>query len=532
MIRLDGPEAGFARSCGPQSGQGRGRDKGGTKRLHVDEQAGSEQEWAGRGRTAAPVRNLETVMTAPEPDVQWYIARDGRQYGPVSAVEMAKLVELNHLKPTDLLWRPGFADWRPALTVFPAAVPPPALDLPAAPAPSNASTAGRSSVQRAAPAPSMSGAELRSAPVQAEARHAPGPSREPVDARPAAAPAATEAAKNAALRASQATGSGRDGDGAGRGWGSAKVAAAVVVLVVAGAGGYVLLKGGTGTDKKDATPVVVAASGPNKVSAPGNEARGPDTASTKTAAVPESAASLAAPTASSPAAPGGGSSVIRPPLDATEIEKRLQQSEVWRFIKRDYADWYGARMREVTGLPGEQRTEQNVDKHLVAALVGLRRENADKALAASTEKLKRVASAFLDNLHTLAGRDVNACFNFISQGESSSAVVQDLVQGAASSPIQKQIIAILEAIGEGAKSPHDHEKPQKADYDALAEQLTKLGWTQNDLQLFADPKALARAEPAKVCKMVQDWFAAHLAISDAAVQERLLVETLRPVVAG
>ena len=31
---------------------------------------------------------------------------------------MAKLVELGHLKPTDLLWREGFPDWRPAMVVF------------------------------------------------------------------------------------------------------------------------------------------------------------------------------------------------------------------------------------------------------------------------------------------------------------------------------------------------------------------------------------------------------------------------------
>jgi hypothetical protein len=32
--------------------------------------------------------------------------------------------------------------------------------------------------------------------------------------------------------------------------------------------------------------------------------------------------------------------------------------------------------------------------------------------------------------------------------------------------------------------------------------------------------------------MLQDWFSAHLAITDPAVQERLLFETLKPVVSG
>ena len=52
------------------------------------------------------------------------------------------------------------------------------------------------------------------------------------------------------------------------------------------------------------------------------------------------------------------------------------------------------------------------------------------------------------------------------------------------------------------------------------------------LQLFSDERALARAAPDKVCQLVYDWFAAQLAISDGEVQQRLLVDSLRPVVAG
>src|SRR3989304_381446 len=58
-------------------------------------------------------------MTGQQPDIQWYIARDGKQHGPLSDVEMRTFVAQGHLKPTDLIWRPGFADWRPAPAVFP-----------------------------------------------------------------------------------------------------------------------------------------------------------------------------------------------------------------------------------------------------------------------------------------------------------------------------------------------------------------------------------------------------------------------------
>ena len=58
-------------------------------------------------------------MTATSAEIQWFIAREGKQYGPVSDAEMQKLAELRHLKPGDLLWRPGFPEWRPATAVFP-----------------------------------------------------------------------------------------------------------------------------------------------------------------------------------------------------------------------------------------------------------------------------------------------------------------------------------------------------------------------------------------------------------------------------
>ena len=55
---------------------------------------------------------------APQEPIQWYLARDGQQYGPLTDVEMQKFNELGHLKSTDLVWRKGFADWRPAGAVF------------------------------------------------------------------------------------------------------------------------------------------------------------------------------------------------------------------------------------------------------------------------------------------------------------------------------------------------------------------------------------------------------------------------------
>jgi hypothetical protein len=108
-------------------------------------------------------------------------------------------------------------------------------------------------------------------------------------------------------------------------------------------------------------------------------------------------------------------------------------------------------------------------------------------------------------------------------------IMQSPEQGAA---VQAQVAAIFEAIADGRKTPTSHERAVKEDYEVLVQQLTKLGWKEDDLKVFSNPSALSREPPARVCQMVQDWFVAHLSVEDKATQERLLVETLKPVVSG
>jgi hypothetical protein len=43
----------------------------------------------------------------------WFIARDGKEHGPITELEFRKLVELGHLKDTDFVWHDGAADWMP-----------------------------------------------------------------------------------------------------------------------------------------------------------------------------------------------------------------------------------------------------------------------------------------------------------------------------------------------------------------------------------------------------------------------------------
>jgi uncharacterized protein DUF4339 len=54
---------------------------------------------------------------------QWYLSRNGQQHGPFSDADVANFARLGQLQGNDLIWREGFASWRPALTIFPEPLP-------------------------------------------------------------------------------------------------------------------------------------------------------------------------------------------------------------------------------------------------------------------------------------------------------------------------------------------------------------------------------------------------------------------------
>lgn len=479
-------------------------------------------------------------MTGSNAEIEWYIARDGQQHGPLSDAEMRLFVESGHLKATDLLWRVGFTDWRPAPLVFP----------PRAPAEPQARTQPAAAAQQAPHTTATSQTQ------PAQQTHQP--------TRPAAGavnPMTAGMSQRPTANAAAAGGTGRKeprqelvsvaneqpaGDYEieprhGRG----KVIALSVLLLalIGGAIGYVAthkneimsLAGMVKTADKvplvKAEPAVTAAL--KKPDAPNPAPPAPDAAqpaapasvatTTPAAATPaEPAAPPAAPVAAPPAASGA----------LAKIDAQYQKSRLWSYMKREYPEWYGQNVAQAAKLIDAQMPDRDATRHMIEAMVALRRKNAELALKADTAKLKSIASAFLDNLQSLSEKGPDACYGFISQGEVSPAAIDLFHQPQNAATLEAQAMAIFEAIGAGQRTPTAHDRPKKEDYDVLAAQLGKLGWSQADLQLFADPKALAKAEPARVCQMVRDWFKAHVSIADQTVQERLLYETLRPVVSG
>ncbi|KWT69811.1 hypothetical protein APY04_1311 [Hyphomicrobium sulfonivorans] len=419
-------------------------------------------------------------MTGQQADIQWYIAREGKQHGPLSDAEMRTFVAQGHLKPTDLIWRAGFADWRPAPAVFPFpqpdAAPPPPPAAPAAPAARWPESGPSQHAQNYGGAGGHQGGMGESYGGDSQ------PSFDPERIRTT------------------------DGFDEGRGSNLRRIVGALTLIALLGGGGWYFWQSGAVSSLQDS---ISSADGEVPT------VHAPDASTSDTPLSAQNAAPAAELNAS-----------------AQELDAKIGQLAAWVVVKREFPDWYAQKLNEAANLKAENKTEAEIDQFFAESLVALRREHANDALASSTPHLKQVATAFLQNLKALSEKSMDACYSFISQGETSAAVLEVLQSPEAGAPVQAQVASIFEAIADGRRSPTAHDKAVKEDYDVLVQELTKLGWQPNDLQVFSNPSLLGKEPPQRVCQMVQDWFLAHLSVPDASVQERLLVETLKPVVSG
>lgn len=486
--------------------------------------------------------------------IEWYLARDGQQHGPVTDAELKKIIELGYLRPADLVWRQGMPEWALAESVLdlspPAPAPPPAPVAsestgPAAPArgPSTVDVNRRAGPQgrpdyeavsahrmdgrpggepasaagQRQPSAAMAGGRQGhgAAAMQPQAQHV-GAQRGPMPApqgpqggyqphsgaRGAAQPAPSRPERASPISAT-VPGDG-DADAEPERSFPWRTVAALVILAGLAAGALALYKTGKLTDIPFLAAPVVSDSVP-VVSRPGNAVR--DAGSTAVAG------------------PMVGSGTRQ------AIDESLQRSPLWRLLKRDFSDWYQDRIAEVAKLSSESKSEREISASMTRAIVDLRRRHHADALAAGPARLKSMAAAFVDNLSRLSRISTPACYGYISQGEASPAIA-DLQSPEERALIDAQLATIFDAVAEGRQSPTTRDPPKREDYDILSSELAKRGWSAADLQLFTDARALSRAAPEKVCQMVQDWFAAQLAVEDEPAKIRLLGEALKPVVAG
>lgn len=507
---------------------------------------------------------------------EWYLARDGQQFGPITIAEMRKLIEFGHLKDTDLVWRVGLAEWQPSSFAISE------LDELArrtaqqeAPAPSTSQQPGRSSRpehQGQQPDPSTigqhgqnyrAGQNQRSSPQHPASAHdaasaqAPGAYRPGPQAgqgprggygSPAYGPGLQQQAPGSdqspqANRMQQrgphayqqpAAGYGPQQQRAQAGGGQIRPAqlggvqrpadvaddddydddaprgsvlgvivrsiAAILILSLIGAGGwYAYLN-------KD-TLLAMAGLQPGNVSAPLVSASDDvQTLAPSTGAPPETGAA------------------------ARPIE--LFQTELWETVDEAFPLWAAQRKEEALEAQRNGKSEGEVERGLLVAIATLRRKYWQNALSAEPNSLRTIATVFVENLKALTDKDVEACYSFIRQGEASPKVLALLNDESFAGPLRQQLQVIMQAIMSGRRDPNTHAPPLQKDYRLISQELTKLGWTNNEMTMFGDPKKLAQAEPAQVCKLVTDWFTAQLLLTDSEAQTRLLVQSLRPVVSG
>src|SRR5690606_32721110 len=119
-------------------------------------------------------------------------------------------------------------------------------------------------------------------------------------------------------------------------------------------------------------------------------------------------------------------------------------------------DWYDERLHEVARLRSEGRDRSEIARRLAEAVIALRRQNAEHALAASPAALQSIAESFLGSLQHLSRQSVQACYGFISKGETSPPVVELMSSPEHARMLQQQATAVFKAIVEGRRSRQMH----------------------------------------------------------------------------
>jgi len=320
------------------------------------------------------------------------------------------------------------------------------------------------------------------------------------------------------------------------------VAAALFVFVILGAGGLFAYN-----NQKDLAALVSTltddqSKGTNEIAvvrAPREPARenvgnAASPSSDETVSTGTTGSTVASLNNGSTAAPKPQSVSAPPADDNTPLpDLPILKSEMWKFAEANFSDWAQKRRAYLRELASENKTREEANKYLVESFVRFRRDNSAIALMAAPDDLRRIATAFVASLKALTVKGADACYAFVSNGESTPEVAPLYFEPQIGEKIEIQMLAIMQAIASGKSAPSQARKPPTAeDFNKLSTELGKRGWTSQDLRLFSDPKALSQAEPKVVCRLVTEWFSTQTTLADAETRDQLIAASLRPVIGG
>ncbi|HFB2048503.1 MAG: DUF4339 domain-containing protein [Hyphomicrobiaceae bacterium] len=216
------------------------------------------------------------------------------------------------------------------------------------------------------------------------------------------------------------------------------------------------------------------------------------------------------------------------------IEPRLTilSEKFWSDMRAHDGVWAGEQEQLLAKLRSNGRPELERLEFVVSALVSWRRRNADKILTTEPYYLRQIAQTFADNLRYLQNQDVKACYGFISQGELSPSVLTLYNNATHLTVLGAQIEAIIAAAENRGQNSESYSEPSEDDFKVMTKLLSNRGWTQGDVNLFSNPAALSVAPEATVCRLVSEWFEVQLQVSSTDRQMRLLAASLSPVIRG
>jgi GYF domain 2 len=430
----------------------------------------------GSASASAPASGVAGPGTA----MNWYVGRDGQQYGPVADTAFRGMVETGQVLPTDLVWCDGMPNWVPA-SALPRQQPQPTpepVTQPIAASRTASQPAAQATTDAIAHATQLATSPRPQQTAQQSAQQTRAASPEPSTRK--SRKSSKPAVPTTTFRYKLGT------VGRGVAW----TAIAVFFLATLGAAYFVI-------------------SGDKSLSR------------MATAWIPSFGDGIET------TAPISGFASTNEATDTA-----LQRSVLWRVLKKNHPEWYTERVKEATDAARANKSPTEITTNLMQAVVKLRRQHAGDATSAPIARLKSITTLFAVNLTRLRKHSAEACFQFISSGESAPAIVELLQAPEHTSAIQAQLAATFEGISEGRKTPRIYPQPRQSDFDQLVKSLEDRGWKKADLQLFADSQKLVQAPPDVVCRLVNEWFDSQLAIKEPDVQLRLLTDSLRPIVAG